>query len=194
MPKKRHMEPEDLLQRVITALEDGRTQAAVLALLSEGPLRCSDALLREIDQPAVEHWDEGDVPAANIVAGELLAYVRDLVRLRNSGFLARGIYLKGSIRLFGTVAGTDVFGCADGDMRELVILQFQLLLQAVGLRNVRFCETEDCPKLFVKTFRRTHCSRRCQKKSQMRRLRQQDRERQARQVQTRQRKRQGVSA
>src|SRR5688500_49264 len=75
MVTKRYTQsPDKLLQSVIEGLERG-TRAGVreaqLSLLSQGPLMCSEALLRELNQ---SNDDE-----LALLGGELLAFLRTLV-------------------------------------------------------------------------------------------------------------------
>jgi CGNR zinc finger len=178
MPRKRYATNEALLQAVITDLEQedhASHRRAVLALLSQGPLRCHETLRRELEQPAVEHWDDGLVRGDSLVRAELLAFLRELVRLKDSGLSGHGIWITGPIRFFAfftSRAGHRLTPGAEGPMRDVVVQQLLLLLQSVGLRNVRACAAADCPHLYVKTYRREFCSVRCQKRIQARALRQ----------------------
>ena len=90
---------------------------------------------------------------------------------------------------FSVTATTDrvELAVASWDVFDLVALQLVLLVQRVGLRNVRACP--DCRRVFVKTYRRTFCSKRCQKRAQQRRLRQKEREQLAREQAHRERER-----
>lgn len=169
MHRKRDTTPETLLQRVIAGLEDDRRpkqRAAVLALLGEGPLRCEDMLRREIEQsdPDLMTW-----------RAELIQFLRTLVRVQGLDSTQPQIGTYGHFTFTGHHAGGHVVVDASGrDVRDLVVLQFVLLVHAVGLSNVRRCG--DCPRLFVKTYRREFCSARCQQRDYKRRQRQKQRE------------------
>jgi CGNR zinc finger len=180
MPSKRYALPEVLLQRVIRSLEQSDREnhrshrAAVLALLSEGPLMCSETLLREIESPD---------PGVSLIRAELIAFLRQTVRLADQGGLFGYPISLAEVRLFATAAGRRVIGAAEGSVRDMAVLQLFLLMQSVGLRNVRMCgaaEPGGCQRIFVKTYRRTFCSMRCQKRAQARRLRRKQLEQQIR--------------
>lgn len=178
MPRKRHSTSEALLQAVITGLEDDYRptyRRAVLALLGEGPLLCRDALLKEIQQPATEAWDEGSMYMDSIVRAELLAFLRGLVR--REGFSER-IGLLRAVTFSAHLVGGHVEVAPDGAMRDLVVLQFVLLLDRVGLHNIRKCAADDCDHLYVKTYRRRFHSVRCQKRILARKRRQKEHEEQ----------------
>lgn len=178
MPRKRHATSEALLQEVIAGLEDDyrpKYRGAVLALLSQGPFLCGDALLKEIQQPATEACDEGFLYMDSLVRAELLAFLRNLVR--REGFTER-IGLCRAVNFSAHLVGGHVEIAPDGDMRDLAVLQFVLLLDRVGLRNIRKCAAEDCDHLYVKTYRRRFHSVRCQKRILARKRRQEEHEEQ----------------
>ena len=58
-----------------------------------------------------------------------------------------------------------------GTARDLVILQFFALLQVVGVENIHACQAPDCPRIFVKTYRRDFCSAKCQTRTNKRKQR-----------------------
>jgi hypothetical protein len=179
MPRKRHPSPEALLQSVISDLEDDYPptyRRAVLALLSQGPLLCSDTFRRELEQPATEQWDVGVVRSDSIVRAELLAFLRDLVRKDGTGLTGYGISMGGPIKFVARAVGGRVTYEADGPMRDVVVQQMLMLLQSVGLRNVRKCAADDCEHLYVKTYRRRFHAVRCQKRILARKLRQEEHE------------------
>jgi hypothetical protein len=188
MTRKRDTPPEALLQRVIRDLEQSNRvnhpshHRAVLALLAEGPLMCSDAVLREITQPH---------PERSLWRAELIAFLRTLVR--EEGRVSYGRLTTSSGLTFSAhLADGRVTLLTDSrDMRDVVVLQLMLLLHAVGLRNVRICgaaEPGGCQHLFVKTYRREFCSARCQQRDYKRRLRQRQREQKEQQTRTRRRR------
>jgi hypothetical protein len=130
---------------------------------------------------------------------ELIEFLRTLVReegrlsygrLSTNVGLVFSAHLAGSrVRLFA-----DAF---DGrDVRSLVILQFVLLMHAVGLRNIRMCgaaEPGGCQRLFVKTYRRAFCSARCQQRDYKRKIRQRKREQHEQQTRRRRTNTKGTS-
>jgi hypothetical protein len=182
--RKRDTSPEALLQRVIADLEHDRLatqRRAVLALLAEGPLLCSDALHREIQQPN---------PDLMTWRAELLQFLRTLVRVDGQEPTQAQIGTYGFLTFDGHHAGGRVDVAAGGrDVRDLVVLQLVLLLREVGLRNVRKCGIGDCRHLFVKTYRREFCSIRCQQRDYKRKLRQRAREQKELQARRQQRRR-----
>jgi hypothetical protein len=167
--------PEVLLQRVIRDLEQSDRpnhpshRNAVLALLSEGPLLCGEALLREIDHPD---------PGVSLVRAELIQFLRTTVRLEGQGESL--IWLDGPVALVAmALGGGRVQGGAKGTLRAMAVLQMFLLMQQLGLRNIRTCgaaEPGGCQRLFVKAYRREFCSARCQQRDYKRKLRQRQRE------------------
>ena len=172
--------PDVTLRRVIEALERNLPRDAVLMLLEQGPWDCRTTLNEERQHPAIEHWDAGDVPATAIVGPELLAFLRSLVRLRGTTSSGYGIWVDG-FKLLATAEGDHrarVCLAPQGAMRTAAILQFGLLLEAVGIANVQPCSAPDCPRLYVKTYRREFCSVRCQKRTYMRQKRAKEQRRQ----------------
>jgi hypothetical protein len=191
MARKRYTVPETVLRRVIEGLEDedlAKNRAAIELLLTEGPLDATETLRREREQPETFPLDEGVILEVDLVRAELLALLRQIVRLRDSTDRGYGITLQGPTRLFAQAVGHDVHFAPEGRTRDVVILQLVLLVQAVGLRNVRKCEATDCARLYVKTYRREFCSSRCQKRTQMRAYRH-EQEQQAHARRARQRRR-----
>jgi endogenous inhibitor of DNA gyrase (YacG/DUF329 family) len=191
VPRKRDTPPEALLQRVITGLENDSPvtyRGAVLALLSEGPLLCPEALLKEIQQPATEEWDAGIVRMSDVLRAELLAYLRQTVRNEDTGVVGYPISIGHSVTFSAIAAGRRVTCGAEGAMRDVVVLQMLLLLDRVGLSNVRICGVGDCQRLFVKTYRREFCSARCQQRDYKRKLRQRTREQHEQKARTKRRR------
>jgi hypothetical protein len=189
--RKRDTSPEALLQTVITGLENDYPptyRGAVLALLAQGPLLCPETLLKELEQPAGEQWDVGVVRGDSLARAELLAFLRQTVRNENTGAVGYGIAITSPVTFSATAAGRRVTCGAAGAMRDVAILQLLLLLDRVGLSNVRICGVGDCQRLFVKTYRREFCSARCQQRDYKRRLRQRRREQQEQQTRSRRRR------
>ena len=191
MTRKRDTSPEGLLQRVITDLENDDPEAhrdAVLGLLCQGPLLCSETFIKEFKQPAVEDWDVGVVRADAVVGAELLAFLRQTVRNEGTGAVGYGISTNHSMTFSAVATRRRVTCRAEGAMRDVAILQLVLLLDRVGLSNLRICGVEDCQRLFVKTYRREFCSVRCQQRDYKRRLRQRTREQKEQQTRARRRR------
>lgn len=182
---------------VIDALERGSARDAVLLLLEQGPLWTPDAYEAERDRQVPElfgHDDDGrPIFTVAVVGGELLAFLRDLVRAKGSGLPNIGLWLT-RVKVRGRADDSGrVSLSAEGAMRETALLQLVLLVYTVGVGNVRECSASDCPRLYVKTYRREFCSKRCQKREQMREYRARL-ERERAQAEARQRrKRQGVA-
>jgi len=184
------LRPDVTLRRVIEALERDRPRDAVLTVLEHGPLDCRATLDQERQHPATIDWDDGPHPATSMIGGELLAYLREVVRLQGTGLSGSGMWIDG-FKLHGTAVGDRVrqspqpidrgFGAA-GALGTVAKLQFAMLLQAVGIANVRVCSADDCPALYVKRYRRNFCSATCQKRTYMRQRRREER------VRTRQRR------
>lgn len=183
MKTKRDTSPEVLLQRVIKGLEEDNPSAdrkAVLALLSQGPLLCSDAVRRELERPDPELVDW---------RAQLIQFLRTLVRLQGLESTQAQIGTLGYMTFTGRLAGGRVTFEAGGKyVRDFVVLQLVLLLQTVGLRNVRKCASTDCKHLFVKTYRREFCSVRCQARDYKRKIRLRQREEKERQIRVRRRR------
>ncbi len=181
--------PEALLQQVVTDLESGlerdeppRVRGAVLALLARGPLLCSDALRQELDHPS---------PDIAVIGAELVAFLREVVRLRGATIVPSGygIGLKGRMHFFAPATDARVTLVAAGSLRDVAVLQLVLLLDQVGLHNIQFCPSPGCPKLFIKSYRRLFCSLRCQQREMKRRSRQKARDQQEQQSRSRRRRR-----
>lgn len=191
---KRDTLPDVLLGKVVQDLQDDRPsrhRRAVLALLGEGPLLCSEALLREIEEPAVEPYDEGPIKTAEVVGMEVLRFLQGLVPVDGKGVASDRIQLRDPVEFSALVAGGRYDVVADGPLRELAVLQLMLVLDRVGLGNVRKCLAADCRRIFVKTYRRGFCSTRCQQRHTKRESRRKDREDQEREAQERARARKG---
>ena len=190
MTRKRDTQPETLLTTVIRALERGDYQSgreAVLSLLAHGPLLAFETLIKELNR-------EPPFPSKEVsrTVDELLAFLRSIVGTQGQRH-SHGISLNEPVTFTATtsaVAGRfratrvssfqirhHVVCAASGSTRDLVVLQFVLLIRMVGLGNVQVCAAPECPRLFVKTYRREFCSVTCQKRVQKRKLRQQERER-----------------
>lgn len=206
MPSKRHSgitKQEALLSRVVSALEsdDGALEreaearsvvaayrTALRDLLSQGPLLCSEAVLREL-----ESRTQLTPPDVINLRAELLQFVRSAVRggqvSRPSSPVTTAAQVSFDVQW--ATRSPAVIG-ANGTTRDLVVVQFVLLIQEVGLHSVRECSATDCRRLYVKVYRREFCSPRCQKRINTRKQRQHARERLARDAQRRrQRRKQG---
>ena len=106
------------------------------------------------------------------------------------GVLGNGIFLFGGVTFSPFSEKERVVLMGEGPLRELLLLQLLMLLEQVGLGNVRACDAADCQRIFVKTYRRTFCSLKCQRRAIKRRLRQAAREQlEKQQARTRQRRR-----
>ena len=174
--KEKRYTPETGLQRIIEWLEDDDPavhEQTVIDLLQYGPLRVSDTVLQ---RPQTSH--------PSLVRAELLAFLRSAVL--NSPVNGMGLYHPASFR--ARTAEGRVYCEADGDGRDLVLLQVLLLLHQVGLPNIRICKAGDCGRMFVKLYRREFCSARCQKRAYMRQRRQNEKAKRERARQRRQRK------
>ena len=194
MARKRYTPPEVVLRRVIEGLEQehlAKQRAAIELLLTDGPLRATDTLQRERDQPATFPVDTGVMLEVDLVRAELLAVLRGIVRYQDSTYAGHGITLHGPLRLFPHASGEEVRFLPDAAsaLRDIVIFQLVLLLHIVGLRNIRKCDAPDCERLYVKTYRRLYCSPRCQKRVKMREYRREDKTREAQKRQARERRR-----
>ena len=134
-----------------------------------------------------------DPAAIQAIATELLAYVRGIVHQHRADpqTLSPAIGFAGvvSFAAWMTPDGR-VHPYATGSVRDLAVLQFERLLDLVGLQNVQACGADACPHLFVKTYRREFCSERCQKRMYKRRQREAARAQEARRRARRQRIRQ----
>jgi len=184
------LNPDALLQDVITWLESERDTAhrgALLLLLARGPLWCG---------VAVVDLSEWDTPRVTALRDDVLAYLRSLV-VHADDWTAE-IEIRQPVRFSANVehraaptskTSNGVAVGVEGDPRDLVILQLQQVIQAVGLRNIAKCAAADCPHLFVKWYRRECCSIRCQKRHYKRQARQQELEDRARQEERRRRER-----
>ena len=191
MARKRDTPPETLLQRVIANLENDSPSThrdAVLALLREGPLLCPETLRSELQQPAGVQVDGGVLSGDSLVRAELLAFLRQTVRYEDTGVRGYGISIRGPVTFSASAAGRRVTLGAEGSMRDVVVLQMQMLLDRVGLSNVRMCGVGDCQRLFVKTYRREFCSARCQQRDYKRKIRQRKRDQQEQQIRARRRR------
>lgn len=161
--------------------------AALVDLLVSGPLRCDDAIARErelTDQPTLSPAD------VSVVRAELLQLLRSAVR--GDPAWTRHIGTRDAVMFETQVDAGHVVLVARGSTEDLIVLQAVLLLQEVGIHNLRECAAPDCRSLYVKVYRREFCSERCQKRINRRKQLQQQRERRARQAERRQRRRKGV--
>jgi CGNR zinc finger len=200
VPRKRHTYPAKVLADLITALEvsdvpiaEGGPKAmkvlrgyhaALLDVLSMGPVLCIDAWLRES-----AHQNGTLTPDETLLLrAELLQLFRSAVRQRESGQSSSTIWLQPQMigLTVRVVEGGRVNLALDAPVaRELVLLQVMMLLQEVGLVNVRQCAAPGCGRLFVKTYRREFCSVQCQKRINARKQRHQAREKRERQARAR---------
>jgi hypothetical protein len=202
MPTKRYESPDAVLTRVIKGLErsdhplggdDAAAETrvvlayrtALIELLAFGPLACSEALTREGSA-------ESRLPSEEVVnlRAELLQFLRSAVRRSGTGTPSTSISQYGGVTFAVRVDDDGRAGIlAAGSSRALVLLQLVMLLDIVGLDNVRICSAPDCPgdghpapRLYVKTYRREFCSVRCQKRVYARRARQEELDRRKRQA------------
>jgi hypothetical protein len=160
MQRKRYTNPEQLLQRVVLRLEDEGERGhreALQALLAEGPLLCSDALLTTLQKRDVAPWAE--------IRVEVLAFLRTLIREAQYGRPSSELGIYGSVTFTGLGGSGRTVRAAEGSVRDLLVLQLVMLLHEVGIGQVRTCAAFDCQRLFVKTYRRNFCSTRCQKRT-----------------------------
>ncbi len=135
MARFRHTQPEALLARVVQSVQDdSRTgaYATVLALLSEGPLLTSEALLAAMRERLPPE-------ALQTIWAELQAFLASVVRHRTLGDFASAISVYRPIEISAATTANRVTLAATGDLRDLVVLQLVLLLQEVGLTNLRAC-------------------------------------------------------
>jgi hypothetical protein len=167
------------------------TVAEQLAIFK--PLRARNAVyLADLQRGAPARPEPPVDPLVSAACAELLAYLRALVQepgAQWSQWVRLDEFAFTSLRVGGRVE-IDV----DGATPDIIKLKLMLLVQQVGLANVRICARDGCPRLFAKTYRREFCSKRCQMRAYMLQWRRQERERQARQVRDRQRRKaKGVS-
>jgi hypothetical protein len=182
MPRKRDRSPEATLRAVLASLETSDElnhpshHQAIRALVLEGPY-VTKATMR--DAARTPH------PLASLWRAELVAFLRTLVQ--TAGHTSYGVLGLHSPPAYSAalIDGRVVLTIDTLSLRDVAILQLQLLLHEVGLRHVRFCVAPDCQHLFVKTYRREYCSSRCQQRHNKQRLRAAERERHARQIQRR---------
>jgi hypothetical protein len=178
------MPPDTLLQEVIEGLQRGTQQgvrSAQLALLTQGPLVCSEALLKELDKPK-------DVLGGELalLGMELLKFLRSLVLHEGQGLdpqMPITVYAPVTFTVALDPNGLSPFCFAQcHSTHDLVVQQLIILILMVGLPNIRACAAPDCPgpHLFVKTYRREYCSVRCQKRTLTRKARHAEREQAAR--------------
>jgi hypothetical protein len=168
--------------------------AALVDLLTHGPLRCEEAVAREreeTERPTLSMTD------TSMVRAELLQLLRSTVRGASYGGSSSAIELIPSrlapLSFTVRLAEGRAMIAATGDTRSLVVLQTVLLLQEVGLANVHECTAPDCRRLFVKVYRREFCSEQCQKRINTRKQRQLAREQKERLARRRrQRRKKGV--
>jgi len=193
--RQRDRTPDEvLLDEVISNLEDGEAPRAVMALVMAGPFFCQPVggagplYSHPVD---VEAFDQQPEEIATI-ADALLAYVRGIVHTRiDRTHPAPSIAMSGTVQFSPLLLENGrIVTFAKGAVRDLAVLQFERLLDLVGLRNIHVCGAENCSHLFVKTYRREFCSERCQKRTYKRRSRQEAREQAARNQARRQRRRQ----
>lgn len=204
MTRKRDTLPEALLQLVIEEIETseepssgGKVQpdtpayerlrastlrgalvtyrGAMLALLGGGPLLCTPT-------------EEPDDATILLVRAELIALLRQAVRLRESGHAGYGIALLAPPQFSLRLDGHRALVGATGSFRDLVVLQLVWLLEHVGLAHVRQCAAPDCSHLYVKSYRKEFCSRRCERRTSKRRERHAAREKHEQHLRTRRRR------
>jgi hypothetical protein len=124
-----------------------------------GPLLCSHDTYA-----ALERWSPDDVA---LVRAELLAFLRSLVGRRGTDRFSQGIGTLHPVTFSAVASGGSVHPFVEGDVRDVLVLQFVTLLQVVGIESVRACRAPECGRLFVRRYRREYCSRRCQNREFM---------------------------
>lgn len=154
-----------VLAAVIELLErdDSRSpRRVVIELLNKGPLFCTDAFLGIMNGTIND--ESLEVNGFINIRAELLQFIRSTVREQGKGQWSTGLPLRRSVTFSASSVGDTVACHADGHVRDLAVLQLVMLLQQVGLDKVRVCPDPDCPRLFVKRYRKAYCSVRCQKR------------------------------
>lgn len=203
MPRKNYKNQtqaaETLLATVISGLQrGGETQRRALRqLVEEGPFGIGTT------GGSVEQ-DE----ALAALGADLLAFVRGLVdpllvtpegapTKRAGGrprvgeyFHMSPLHLKQSLTLYSVlrVDSNRPYFQIDADQHDTAVMQFVILLDRVGLPNVRACGAPDCDRIYVKTYRREFCSSQCQKRVYARKVRGKKRELQQRRERARRRR------
>ena len=167
--------------------------AAMLGLVTRGPME-----FHRVRLPAGENPDWLTDVAAR-VGPELERFARDLVLWQADAGLdddtfgfGTEIDVRAPLKFVAQVSGGSVrLAVTRADLRDFIVLQFLLLLQDVGVRNVRECRAPECARLFVKTYRREFCSPQCQKRVYARKMRGRQRELEERRRRARQRRQRG---
>jgi hypothetical protein len=180
--RKRHT-AEILLSLIVRAIDReqfdlARFQRAVIALLTDGPIRARQTLagiplLYKANQAAY-------IEELSLARAEMLAFLESVVRLRTHGEIPTRISTYEMLNFAATAAGSAVTCEVTGSVRDVAVLELVLLLQEVGLGQLQRCGAPDCPRLFVKTYRREFCSIKCQKRVYMRVKRQNEKDKRAR--------------
>jgi hypothetical protein len=166
--RKRDASPQTLLRHLLDTIEDDAPKPytdALNALIERGPLVCRTA-------------DATWAPESRAV---VLAFLKSVVGDGRFDRESSGIGTYGSMTFRGQLLDDGRVICSvDGGAADLVVLQLIVLLQLVGLRNVRVCAAPDCKRLFVKRYRQTYCSTRCQSRANHQLQRRNRREKRAR--------------
>jgi hypothetical protein len=165
--------PADVLHRVIEGLEAApspQNDLTVIAeLVSHGPFVCPGGLTDAVARFA-EHVNTCE---------ELRRFVRVLVQARDSGQFEG--HLSTAVAAPVTFSAlTEKHGrvriAATGHVRDQTVLQLILLIDQVGLSQIRQCPAPNCPRIFVKRHRSKFCSKTCQRRDEVQRRRSRERE------------------
>jgi len=106
------------------------------------------------------------------IAQALRIYLRNAVRHE----LQRIPIELSGVRVSTIRSGHSAISFMDGPLVGVAGLALMLLLHIAGFQQLWACGAPDCPRVFVKTYRREFCSERCQKRTYKRRKRQDARE------------------
>lgn len=152
-----HQEPIALARKVVTLLDE-RTdpeshRRAIFNLLTNGPCFTQEETIAELKR----------LSAAEIapIAQALQVYLRAAVRLT----IPRTPIDLSGVRVYTIRSGHSAISFMDGPLLGQAGHALVLLLHLVGFENLWPCGASDCPRIFVKTYRREFCSERCQKRT-----------------------------
>lgn len=151
-----HQDPIALARKVVTLLDE-RTDTeshrrAIYLLVTNGPCFGDDA------SSAVRLLSPDEIA---VIAQALQVYLRNAVRTRIPG---TPIDLSG-VRIYTVRSITSAVSFMAGPVLGQAGLALMLLLHLVGLQNFWACSAPDCPRIFVKRWRREYCSARCQRRT-----------------------------